>query len=573
MNWIRLLVIAAWVSVLTACGGGGGNAGTPLNASSTATPVAAADFFFELDKSTLVNSGAEQALLKVTALDGNRNTLADVPVVVSLDGNGVLSGKSGASTDAAGQFSAHIGIGSDKSNRTIHASMTVGGVTKVASVVVTGSQIAVTPVPATPLPGQQVTLQIAATDSAGSAIPNVDLTLSGSAGVAGSTSTDVAGIKSVTFMAPSTVGTYDIVVSGLNVSTTKTLQVIAAGANSVPAAVGTVSSASVSPQPTVITTNLAGSTLNRSKLSAKFLASGNVGIPNMRVRFEIVAPTLGAGEMISTGDATVYTNASGIAEADYIAGTRSSPTNGVQLRACYSAVDFTSASDCPAFVSANLTVAGAPLSISITDNNTLTKGMGGIAYLRQFLIQVNDASGLAVKGAVVTASVDITHYGKGPVWGTAYANVPLPTLRDWYADTPLPVSSALAFVRSLQASTYAPSATERIWCANEDVNRNGYLDSGEDLNGDGAIEPRKAEIVISYVNGNLTDGNGQLLVQVSYGQNMGGWLAYTLRATTGVAGSEGDVSKAYVTGVSKDDESNGSFLTPPFGSGSCVSWN
>jgi hypothetical protein len=106
---------------------------------------------------------------------------------------------------------------------------------------------------------------------------------------------------------------------------------------------------------------------------------------------------------------------------------------------------------------------------------------------------------------------------------------------------------------------------------NEDWNRNGFLDtgSGEDINSDGSIQPKKAEVIVSYVNGNKTDANGQLLVQVSYGQNMGGWLAYTLRATTGVAGSEGDAAKSYVTDVLQGDVANGSFRTPPFGSNSC----
>ena len=137
----------------------------------------------------------------------------------------------------------------------------------------------------------------------------------------------------------------------------------------------------------------------------------------------------------------------------------------------------------------------------------------------------------------------------------------------WVAPTPRPVNEIL----SLQDSTATPPISQNIWCLNEDWNRNGFLDtgSGEDINKDGSIQPKKAEVIVSYVNGNKTDANGQLLVQVSYGQNMGGWLAYTLRATTGVAGSEGDAAKSYVTDVLQGDVVNGSFRTPPFGSRSC----
>ena len=575
MNFIKCVAALGLSLALAACGGGGGSAGTPLGgvapspAPGASAAVAAADFVFELDKTTIVNSGSDLAVLKVTVLDANRNTLSGAPVSVAVDSNGVFGGSSGTSTDTSGQYSGNMTIGGDKSNRTINASITVNGITKVAAVTVTGSQIGLTPVPATPTPGSSITLNLSTTDALGAAIPNVDLVLSGSAGATGTVKTDGSGTASVTFSAPNIAGTYTMIASGLNVSTTKNIQVIAAGAGTIPSATGPVSSASLNPSPTAIATNSAGSEVNRSKLSARFLTTGNSGIENMRVRFEIVPPLLANGESISTGTATVYSDASGTAEAYYIAGTRSSPTNGVVIRACYSLSDFASATDCPNSVSANLTVNGTPLSISISDNNTLQKGLGGISYLKQFLIQVNDSSGVAVKDAVVSASVDITHFGKGATWDSAYRNVAIPTIRDIHSDfTPLPVP--LNATPSLQPSTDVPAASESLWCINEDWNRNGFLDTGEDRNSDGVIQPRKAEIVVSYVSGNKTDANGQLLLQVSYGQNMGGWLAYTLRATTNVAGSEGDASKSYVTDVLQTDIPNGSFLTPPFGAGSCI---
>jgi hypothetical protein len=291
-------------------------------------------------------------------------------------------------------------------------------------------------------------------------------------------------------------------------------------------------------------------------------------------------PALGAGEAISTGDAVVYSDASGVAEADYIAGTRSSPTNGVSVRACYKATDFTSSADCPSQVTATLTVAGTPLSISISDDNKMSKGLGQIAYVKQFLVQVNDAAGVAVKDSIITASVDITHYGKG-LWNRTYPlgsvapSVAIPSLA-----AALGGPTGPAFV-AIPSSTTAPGVLPgfipatyfNVWCANEDKNRNGSLDSLEDTNGDGVLQPRKAEIIVSYVSGNKTDQNGQMLIQISYGQNMGGWLAYTLRATTGVAGSEGDASKSYITDVLQPDVENGSFLTPPFGSNACNTVN
>lgn len=571
-NLSKLLVTFATIMALVACGGGGGSPGTVPGVQEPVASANVADVVFELDKTAVLNTGTDAAKLTVTVLDSNRNVVPQIPVQVALSPDGVFQKASGDATDNKGQYVGLITIGSNKSNRVIDATIRVGTITRLASIQVTGSQISVTPVPATPLPGQAVRLNIATRDSAGAVIPSALISLGGTAGAVGSLMTDPSGNAIFDFIAPATVGSYTVFVNALGTSVTRIIEVVAAGASGKPNAVGAVSSASLIPNPTSIKPNSEGSTANRSKLVAKFQTADNAGIANMRVRFEIVPPALGAGEAISTGDATIYTDSSGVAEADYISGSRSSPTNGVKLRACYKASDFVDSSDCPASVIATLTVAGDPLSISISDNNLLEKGLGEIAYIKKFLIQVNDAAGVAVRDAIVSASVDITHYGKSSSWGNGYLQVPVPTVRDIHSDySPVPLpSNALA---TLQASNVVPLAGQSIWCVNEDWNRNGFLDvlTGEDVNGDGAIQPRKAEIIVSYVNGNKTNENGQLLVQVSYGQNMGKWLAYTLRVTTGVAGSEGDAAKSYVTDVLEEDVENGSFLTPPFGSGSCRS--
>ncbi len=527
----------------------------------TASVSAISDFIFQLDKTSITNSGSDTAVLTVLAVDSTRNVVANAPVAVSLNQNAVFV-PGGASTDANGRFTGTILIGGDKADRTVDATITVNNITKVASVIVKGSQLAITPVPATPSPGQLVVLNISAADVAGSPIQSATLALTGTAGASGTFQTDAAGAKQISFLAPAAAGTYDVVVSGLGVSATKSIQVIDVGGAGVPTAVGPVASASLSPSPTSISANAGGSRTNRAKLSAKFLTTGNTSIPNMRVRFEILQPALGSGEEISTGNSTVYTDASGIAEADYIAGSRSSPTNGVAFRACYKLTEFTSPTDCPSSVAGTLTVAGSPLSISITDDNTIAKGLGGIAYIKMFLIQVNDSAGVAVKDAVVTASVDITHYGKG-IFGSSYPKgVTPPTINDSQG---IPAPTSQGFV--------APTLSSNVWCANEDKNRNGFLEVGEDTNTDNVIQPRKAEIIVSYVTGNKTDANGQMLVQVTYGQNMGRWLAYTVRATTGVEGSEGDASKSYITDVLESDVANGSFNTPPFGSNACDARN
>lgn len=595
MNFKKYIGSVFLLASLMACGGGGGsaggvaggNGGNGSDSGSPSVPVPSstvADFVFELNKSTILNAGGDAARLTVTALDANRNALSGVGVQVSLSPDGIFQ-KTTDVTDVSGKFSGDIGIGGSKSNRVINATIKVGSLSKVASVAVSGSQLAITPVPATPTPGQTVVLNISAADSAGGPLGSLPLILTGPAGTPVAATTDMSGNAVVSFVAPLQPGSFAVGVSGSGITASKIVEVIAAGSGGKPPAIGSVSSASLTPVPTSIKPNSFGSTTNRARLQAKFLGGGNVGIENMRVRFNIVGPALGGGEMISTGDAVVYSDTSGVAQADYISGIRSSPTNGVVVRACYSANDFVSPIDCPASVTATLTVAGDPLSISIGDNNELQKGLGNIAYIKQFLIQVNDASGVAVGDAIVSVSTDITHYGKGSFDGVYPRGVTPPTIADGSLARVIMTNPSTGATSSVvvTTSTVAPSVAvvggsttfSNIWCMNEDVNRNGSLDSvgNEDVNGDGVLQPRKAEIIVSYVNGNRTNADGQMLVQVSYSQNMGSWLAYTLRATTSVAGSEGDASKSYITDVLQADVANGSFLTPPFGVQSCSNRN
>lgn len=562
INLLGALVISA---ALASCGGGGGS---PDGSSKAVVVPASAlsSLDIALDKNTIVNSGSDSAKITVTALDANRNVMAGVAVQVALSPDGTFQRTSTTSvTDSNGQFVGRILIGDNKENRVLNVQVSSGSVSRLVSVQVTGTQIQVTPLPATPTPGQTTSLNISVRDNAGQPIPNVRLTLSGSFGASGEVTTNPSGEAVYSIAAPSTAGSYSLVVSGNGVSTSQSIVVGSAR----PAAVGPIVSAGLTPEPSQIRTNSVGSTTNRSVLVARFLTTGNTPIENMRVRFEIVPTVLGAGEFISTGSTLVFSNSSGVAESAYVAGTRSSPTDGVRLRICYDLNDF-AAPACPNESLSSLTVAGNPVSITIGENNELQKGLGNLTYIRQHIIQVVDSAGVAVNDAVVSVSVDITHYGKGPIWNQLYQGftaLQAPTIRDIHSDyvpDPLPAGA----LDTLQDSTEVPT-TRNFWCINEDHDRNGSLTLAEDVNGNGVIEPRKAEVAVAFPSGNRTNTQGQLIVTTIYPQNMGRWLAYTLRATTGVQGSEGDVSKAYMTEVIEADVDNGSFLTPPFGTRSC----
>lgn len=550
-RYLKLLGGLLLASALAACGGGGGSAGSTPGAGTggggAGTPdpgtPQAASFIFTLSKPALNNSGGDTTELTVTALDANNNPVTNVPVSVAVD-TGVYTPTS-ASTDANGRQSGVISIGANKANRNITATIRVGTLTNTAVVAVAGSAITLTPLPSTPAPGQTVRVDLKVTDSNGTGVPNVPVALSGSLGFTGSVNTDLNGNASATLgAAPAAAGSYTIEASALGVTASRTVQVISGAGGGIPNAVGPVSSASLAIVPNTVGPNTSGSTTNRAGLRAKFINNANQAIQNVRVRFEIVPPGLGAGEQLSTGATTVYSDVNGDAIADYIPGTRSSPTNGVTIRACYALTDAELAGGaCPNSVTQTLTVASQPLSITLGDNNLLERGNNSLTYIKKFDVAVVDAAGNAVPNASVSASVDLVNYRKGRF------------------TAPVPPSTT-------------PTGVTAI-CPNEDTNRNGALDVGEDVNGDGALDPRKADVTLSFVGSNVTGPTGRMTIQVEYPQNVAFWLEYTVRVTTNVAGSEGTDAKTYVTTfIEGDEENGGSFLVSPYGVvGSCFDPN
>ena len=316
--------------------------------------------------------------------------------------------------------------------------------------------------------------------------------------------------------------------------------------------------------PNIIAPNVAGSSSSQSQLRFLMIDGSNTPVENVRVRYSIASTGLGSNDSsISTGDSTVYTNASGIASAAFISGPTGSPTDGVLVKACYSAVDFTSASDCPNSVTVAMTIAQQALAISIGNDNLLESANG--LYTKKFAVTVADSAGRPVAGAPVDISVDLPYYTKGPF--DADMHYPL-------------LIQPIALNQNFPDAVTAPTATDRVMCINQDLNRNGIVDPLEPVtNTDGfgqpVLLPRKSDLVIMYADPAVrtTNANGLLLIQVQYSQRFATWLEYDIRASTTVAGSQGTAERAFVTTYADSDKTNGSFLTPPYGVGACNSPN
>lgn len=175
LGWRRLAQAAlgvGFVAVLAACGGGGGSAGDTVFPGGTGTgstgsnAPTAADLVLTLSGSSLPNDGTGSTLATVYAVDAKRNTLANVPVSISVDANALVSA-SASKTDATGIVTGAVRIGADQTKRTITVTATSGAITKTAQIAV------VTPSPTGTTSGAALTVGL----STSQITPNIPATV------------------------------------------------------------------------------------------------------------------------------------------------------------------------------------------------------------------------------------------------------------------------------------------------------------------------------------------------------------------------------------------------------------
>jgi hypothetical protein len=512
MSWIKTLAAVAVVAVgMAGCGGGGGSAGTPVLGGGNGEPpaVVAADLLVAAP-AQLANTPSSTATVTVTALDSSRNTVAGVPVNVTVD-NGAIVTASSTETDAQGKFTASVLVGADRSNRVITATVTSGSLVRTVQIQVTGTKITTTLVPAVLAPGETGQVRFLAVDQAGDKMPNQAVAVSAPglipAEASGTTNSD--GEFVFNYQAPATAGSY--IVSATIAGQTDPQTLVVQTVNMTPSVTATIKSASVSANPSVVGVNTAGSsTINRTEIRALFLSDNNQPIPNVRVRFDLADDVNSIGGTFTTGTQVLYTNANGIATTAYMPSTRDSPTNGVTIRACYGVSDIDpNLINCTTSAVTTLTVTNSPLAVSIGTNEKVIDN--DLSYIKQFLVSVVDASGAAKADVNLTVSVDLPQYRKGQYAAAGDEWVKLGSMPDG--------SSA--------------------WCANEDTNRNGALEIGEDTDVDGRLDPGKSDVSVTLLQ-SKTRADGTAVLQIQYAKSFGTWVdAWITVAASGVSGTEG----------------------------------
>lgn len=552
MKLIKAFGTLVAAAMLASCGGGGDSGSSPFgNGGSGGGTSAVADLVVTLSATQIANTGSATVSVTATAIDASRNALADVPVTVSADADAIVTAGA-ATTDATGKVSAVVSIGSNRSNRLITVSAVSGSITRSATVQVVGTTISSVLAPAVIAPSAAGNVQYRVVDQAGNAMANQDVVIT-AAGLNPAQATGRTGANGdfvFNYTAPAAAGTYQISATIAGASDSQSVQV--QNTSTVPNVSTTIASASVSANPSVVPVNAAGSSSNRSEIRALFLAAGNVPIPNVRVTFDLAGDPQNIGGSFTAGGSgqVLYSDANGVVTTAYVPGTRSSPTNGVTVRACYGTSDTDpNLVNCTTSATQTLTVTSEPLSVTIGTNaliivNTLT-------YTKQFVVTVVDSSGAAKPDVNIVASVDLPNYRKGQYALGATA---------WAKTGSLPGGDAAI-------------------CQNEDLNRNGVLEAAEDINGNNSLEPRKADVSVSLVS-TKTDSKGSVVLEVTYPQDHGSWVDAVITVTaSGIAGTEGRATYNMFpvpveANAIKNVNSPPAFVVSPYGtSGSCTNPN
>lgn len=511
------------------------------------TPTAD-DLSLVLSAPSLTNGGSATVTATVTAVDRNRNVVSGIPVTVSVDASATAA-VSAPITDQAGVVTAQIGIGSDRSNRVVTVTATSGNLVKTASFAVTGARLtsSASPLVVAGSSGNVIEYTLVDFNAIAMVDQTVTVTANGLPSVTGRT--DLNGKFRYVYTAPVTPGTIDVLATAAGDQRAQSVTVSAASTGVAPAS-EPPQSASITPTPSVVTVNSSGSNSNQVELRALFLGANNKPVPRVRVRFDLAGNTTSTDGVVSWVGSYAYSDENGVARGTFTPGLRPSPTNGITIRACYDVGDFASgpASACdgvPASTTATLTVASEALSVAIRTNELIKSGRNDLTYIKEYVVMVVDSAGQAKADVLITPSVDLINYEKG-FWFFDKPNL------IWKKFPTLPPGEAYQWTGT--AWEQAPATSDRGLCPNEDVNRNGVREAGvvvpgaaapvlsarqEDLNWNGDLDPRKADVAIKMVDSAKTDANGLAVVQIEYGRNLASWVDYMITVTaSGVSGTE-----------------------------------
>lgn len=247
--------------------------------------------------------------------------------------------------------------------------------------------------------------------------------------------------------------------------------------------------------PAVVGANQPGSSSEQVTLRALVTDKANQGNPvkNARVAFSIVTDPSGG---TLSQPSQLLTGSDGSATISYIAGTTTTAFNGVLVQAVIQSPVTA------AVAQTSLTVGKKSLFISAGTGNTVVLP-NSVTFQVDYVVFVTDAAGNAVRDVAITGSVRPRNYFKG----------------QWVLAGPLGPW--------VQAKT--------VSCHNEDTNGDGVLGPGEDINGNGRLDP---VIPMTITSSGKTDASGTAIISLTYPRDRAFWLDVDFTIRGAVSGSE-----------------------------------
>lgn len=610
MKKLKIWLLAATAAVLAACSGGSDD--TIVGGGGPGSVSQVGSLTLITSSPQIPSDGTAAATITALVRDNKNNVMADVPVIFT-SSSGSLVVTQPAKTDTNGVLTATLNTAGDPTNRAITVSGATGNAGGSVTVNVIGTALTITGPTNLPL-GSTGNYTVLLTSAGGAGIGNRQVTLTSSRNNGLNPSivtTDVQGRASFTLSATNG-GNDTITATALGIAANQAVSIasdsftftapaanteVALGSNVVVTARwlqngtpvanqavtfattrGTLSAGSANTDgtgsasvtvtannagPAVLTaTNAAGtsiqlniefvattpttlelqatpftvSTSEQSTITAIVRdAAGNL-VKNKQVNFVLTDTT---GGSLSVAQAT--TNSQGRAQTFYNASSTTSAVDGVRVDA--TVVGSPAVTD---FV--NLTVAQREVFISIGTGNEIEEA-NTAQYRKEYVIQVTDAQGNGVDLVDVSVSILSRRYWDGTrVWGG-----------------------------SVWLTRPGAEAMPLQGCPDEDINRNGVLNAGEDLNANMRIEAGNIASVAAQGGGGSTvktDANGFAMIDVFYPQEYAYWLEVTLEARTAVQGTEFSKRTTFLLPGSTNDFSNEDNTPPgytsPFGTdGNC----
>lgn len=600
---IRLLSVALiTLMMLTGCGGSDENvfvtAGTTTGGDEI---VNVGSIYLTSSSLELPSAGLDPVTITAFVRDSQNRAMEDVAVGFSADSNATLA-LVRPITDATGSAVAELNTTGDKSNRTITVSVNAGGVTEQITIDVVGTKINID-APTSGTAGDRVDMNLSLRDSNNTGIASTEIALATNSGgdfTNPAPLTDTSG-NATTGFTPTSGGNVTISASALgavsnhiisvsdeefsyiaplrdpreevvlNTPKTITVELLSAGVAvageliSFSATRGTITGspavtdangrASVTIQantagPSVISATAYKGTTREATIQVEILfiatvpvsislqsspstlgvlessaimavvrdANGNL-VKNQRVNFEVTADVTGGS--ISADNR--ITDEFGTASITYTAGNSSSARDAIKITAT---VDGTGI-----YETVSLTVGEVALFITLGGGRDI-KLAGDTRYDYPYSVLVTDANGAPVK-----ADVDLM------LWPKSYAKGRYNYTADGWVWDPAVVG-----------------------CQNEDINRNGILDAGEDSNNDGRLTPG---IVATLTSSTVrTDDSGFAEFSIQYQKEYAHWVVVELTARAVVGGSESTAVREFrlpILAADQKDEAGPAGNPSPFG--------